>query len=137
MVTTVCTPPSGSIFPVGTTTVTCSATDVLGNTATCSFTVTVFSGCLQDDSNPANVVLFNAVTGEYRFCCGGTTFTGIGTALVKGCIVTIQHYAVDRRVLIKADFAVRTGIASLQAPPGMIRCTIIDRNITNNTCACP
>ena len=37
----VCNPPSGSTFPVGTTTVTCSASDSCGNTTTCSFTVTV------------------------------------------------------------------------------------------------
>jgi len=36
-----CTPASGSIFPIGVATVTCSATDIAGNTATCSFTVTV------------------------------------------------------------------------------------------------
>jgi hypothetical protein len=40
-VTAVCSPPSGSFFPVGTTTVTCTATDDTGNTATCSFTITV------------------------------------------------------------------------------------------------
>lgn len=37
----VCTPASGSIFPVGTSSVSCVATDSAGNTATCSFTVTV------------------------------------------------------------------------------------------------
>lgn len=36
-----CTPPSGSTFPVGTTTVTCTATDSNGNQAFCQFTVTV------------------------------------------------------------------------------------------------
>jgi subtilisin-like proprotein convertase family protein len=36
-----CTPPSGSSFPIGTTTVTCSATDASGNQGSCSFTVTV------------------------------------------------------------------------------------------------
>jgi hypothetical protein len=39
--TIICTPPSGSIFPLGTTTVNCTATDPSGNTATGSFTVTV------------------------------------------------------------------------------------------------
>ena len=135
-VTSACNPPSGSVFPVGTTTVTCTATDTSGNTATCSFTVTVFSGCLQDDSNPANVVLFNAASGEYRFCCGGTIFSGVGAVLVKGCVVTVQHYPSDRRVLIKFDGAVGAGTASLQSPPGTIRCTITDRNTRNNTCAC-
>jgi Tol biopolymer transport system component len=38
-----CSPPSGSTFPVGTTTVNCSASDVSGNTSTGSFTVTVLS----------------------------------------------------------------------------------------------
>jgi hypothetical protein len=36
-----CSPPSGSIFPLGTTTVTCTAADAAGNSATTTFTVTV------------------------------------------------------------------------------------------------
>jgi hypothetical protein len=40
-VTPLCTPASGSTFPLGTTTVTCSATDKAGNTASGSFTVSV------------------------------------------------------------------------------------------------
>ncbi|HKQ46703.1 MAG TPA: HYR domain-containing protein [Phycisphaerae bacterium] len=36
-----CELPPGSFFPVGTTTVTCTATDCTGNTASCSFTITV------------------------------------------------------------------------------------------------
>ncbi|HEY9173663.1 MAG TPA: HYR domain-containing protein [Verrucomicrobiae bacterium] len=36
-----CVPPSGSVFPKGTTRVTCTASDAAGNTAACSFTVTV------------------------------------------------------------------------------------------------
>jgi HYR domain/Right handed beta helix region len=36
-----CNPPSGSTFPIGTTTVTCTATDAAGNTATRTFTVRV------------------------------------------------------------------------------------------------
>lgn len=37
----VCDPPSGSVFPVGATTVTCAATDECGNVAESSFVVTV------------------------------------------------------------------------------------------------
>ena len=36
-----CTPPSGSLFPLGTTAVTCTGTDVYSQVATTSFTVTV------------------------------------------------------------------------------------------------
>src|SRR5262245_59297125 len=81
-VTTACVPPSGACLPPGTTTVTCTATDTSGLTANCSFTVTVFNVCIQDDSNPNNVLLFitsGSQTGQYRFCCDGTTYTGVGT----------------------------------------------------------
>jgi hypothetical protein len=36
-----CSPEPGSLFPVGVSTVTCTATDAAGNTSTCAFTVTV------------------------------------------------------------------------------------------------
>jgi hypothetical protein len=36
-----CTPPSGSVFPIGTTTVTCKATDATGNSGSGSFKVRV------------------------------------------------------------------------------------------------
>ena len=133
----VCSPISSSVFPVGTTTVTCTSTDSAGNTGACSFTVTVFNGSLQDDSNPNNVLLFNTVTGAYRFCCNGTIFTGTGTVILRGCTFTLEHNASARRLLLKADFEVRKGTASLQSPPGAARCTITDRDLTNNTRLCP
>jgi hypothetical protein len=40
-VTVVCDPPSGSVFPVGVTVVTCTATDSGGQTSQCTFNVTV------------------------------------------------------------------------------------------------
>jgi PKD repeat protein len=40
-ITPLCVPPSGSTFPLGTTTVTCSAKDTAGNSAQASFTITV------------------------------------------------------------------------------------------------
>jgi hypothetical protein len=39
-----CSPPSGSVFPVGRTTVTCEAVDVAGNAARCTFVVIVRGG---------------------------------------------------------------------------------------------
>ncbi|RLA68912.1 MAG: hypothetical protein DRG30_10720, partial [Epsilonproteobacteria bacterium] len=50
-----CDPTSGSVFPVATTAVTCTAIDLAGNTSTCTFSVTVndsenpvISGCPSD-----------------------------------------------------------------------------------------
>jgi hypothetical protein len=131
-VAAVCNPPAGSCFPTGVTTVTCTATDAAGNTATCSFTVTVFDVALLDDSNPATILLWNSITGAYRFCCNGITFTGIGKSRVQGCIYTLEHNPADRRLLGRVDKAVRSGFGSIQAPPGTIRCTITDRNTLND-----
>jgi subtilisin-like proprotein convertase family protein len=141
-VTVVCVPPSGSIFPVGTTTVTCTATDASGNTATCSFTVTVFSACLVDESNSGNVVLFNAQTGEYRFCCSGQLLaTGTGVLTIRGCIGSITDQKGSRKVTIGFDFSafgVGRGTASLflngSTEP---KCRITDQSMAGNVCTCP
>jgi predicted extracellular nuclease len=136
-VTAVCTPASGSVFAVGTTSVTCTATDSSGNTASCAFAVTVFTGCVQDDSNPRNVVFYNHLTGEYRACCDGVVVAAsVGTVQVKGCVVTITHNTATTRVLVTANTQSKTGAASVQNPVGVMRCTITDRDLTNNNCAC-
>ena len=135
-VTVVCTPPSGSCVPAGATTVSCTATDAHTNTATCSFSVKVFDSCLQDDSTPGTVVLFNSLTGEYQFCCGATKTTGIGRVTRKANLITIEDTTLNRRVLIKFDGSAKAGSASLQSPPGKTLCTIADRNTANNTCVC-
>ena len=49
----VCVPPSGSVFPKGTTTVTCTATDGGGLSASCSFDVIVQDGGQQLESSVA------------------------------------------------------------------------------------
>jgi HYR domain len=137
-----CAPPSGSSFPVGTTTVTCTAMDTSGNTATCHFSVTVnaaatFSNCVQDDANPGNVVLFDKTTGHYTFCCNGTVVaSGTGTVSVRGLVITLQDYSSTKRVLITVDQGTNRGTASIQSPPGTLVCSISDRNLSNDTCTC-
>ncbi|MFY9556892.1 MAG: HYR domain-containing protein, partial [Blastocatellia bacterium] len=137
-VVVVCNPPSGSVFPVGTTTVTCTATDASGNTATCSFTVSVFSGCLQDETKPNNVVLFNTVTGQYRFCCNGTVVaTGFGVLTIRGCIGTIDDLKGNRKVHIEFDFSAPNGKGAGTAflaldGSSTPRCQITDQDMTDN-----
>jgi len=132
-----CTPPSGSTFTLGVTTVSCTATDGSGNTASCSFMVSVFNACLQDDSDQTAVLLLNTQTGAYKFCCGGTTYTGTGTVVKHGNTYTFTHNPVDRRLTATLDGTTNRGTASLQSPPGTSKCTITDRNLTNNSCSCP
>ncbi len=131
----VCNPPSGSMFPVGPTTVNCTATDTAGNTAMCSFQVNVFDVCLQDDTNAGTVLLFNSFTGDYIFCCNGTSYTGTGTVNKQGSIITLSHTPAGRRVTGRVDGTTKKGSGSLQIS-GVNLCSITDRDIRNNSCNC-
>ncbi len=135
----VCSPPSGSAFPRGTTTVTCTASDGAGNTATCTFTVTVFDVCVQDDTT-RDTLLFNSQSGDYlyRRCgAGGFTLSGRGSARVQGSLFTLDHNATDRRLLARVDNSVKKATASVQIFPPSVSYTITDRNTADNTCVCP
>ena len=141
-VNVVCSPPSGSTFPMGTTNVTCTAIDSSGNTAQCSFAVTVFSACLVDQSNPGNVVLFNTLTGDYRFCCSGVLLaTGKGVLTMRGCIGTIDDQKGSRKVHIGFDFSANKGHGAGTAALFLNgstnpKCFITDQSMAGNVCAC-
>jgi hypothetical protein len=98
--------------------------------------VTTFDFCLQDESNSTRVLLLNSVTGDYIFCCGTFTLSGRGSIIKQGTGITLQHNAADRRVLARLSTTTRIGTASLQSPPGVVKCTIADRDIRNNSCVC-
>ena len=62
-ITTNCVPLSGSVFPMGTTTVNCSATDSCGQSTNCSFTVTVSSPLPLSITCPGNITANGCSTG--------------------------------------------------------------------------
>jgi hypothetical protein len=104
-----CTPASGSTFPLGTTTVTCTARDSAGNTATATFhasildttppTVTVPASQTVQASSPSGATVTysgqsatDIVDGSVPVSCipaSGSTF-GIGTTTVQ-CSATDSH----------------------------------------------
>ena len=141
-VSVACTPPSGSCFPLGTTTITCIATDASGNTkssASCppgsGITISVYDVCIQDDSDSSRVLRFNSVSGDYIYSCSGFTLTGKGVINKKGGDITLTHNATDRRVLAKVSSAVFKGSASVGVYTSFL-CDILDRDTRNNTCQC-
>src|SRR6266568_2321476 len=89
--TPICTPPSGSLFPFGTTTVNCTATDGHTNSAACSFTVTVTGltftgfyapisgtggGCGGTQGQPLRTVTFGSILPiKFDIHCGTTLVT--------------------------------------------------------------
>jgi uncharacterized delta-60 repeat protein len=135
--TVVCAPPSGSCFGVGTTTVSCTATDAAGNTASCSFAVTVFDVLLQSDSDHNVQLLINSFSGDYSFCCpqlppGQSPLRGRGQMVVKGSTFTLTHNAPTYRLQATIDAAAGKASASFKPLSGLVLCPIQDRNIYDN-----
>jgi HYR domain len=78
-----CDAASGELFPLGTTTVTCRATDKAGNTADSSFTVTV------EDTTVPKVTVPAAITKEATSAAGAAaTFSASAHDLVDGAVTT-------------------------------------------------
>src|SRR5207244_12915080 len=82
-VATTCAPASGATFPVGPTTVTCSATDAHGNHSAASFTVTV-----TDTTGPVVTAPANATGGATSAAGAVYTFTASATDMLDGPVDT-------------------------------------------------
>jgi hypothetical protein len=128
--TVVCTPPSGSTFPLGTTTVTCVATDDNGNSAMCSFTVTVVDTI-------APVVMITSPTEGQRFCPSTTTMITVTGTVMDVCGVTAVRVRAERdgRVISMADCMVTGTMFSCTLTgltPGPIKITVEAMDRGNN-----
>ena len=126
-----CNPASGSVFPAGFTTVTCTAMDLAGNTASCSFLVSTFDVAIISDSGGGSIFI-NTVTGDYQICCGGMLISGKGTIMKQGCVITLTHITGTRRLVLTYDTCQKKGQGTLQMPPGTVKCTIIDSDTRNS-----
>jgi Tol biopolymer transport system component len=96
-----------------------------------------FDICMVDETN-GNSAQLDSRTGEYRFsrCNAVLQIEGKGVVTVRGSVVTLQHNANDRRVLIRIDNSVSRGTATVQLFAPATTHTIIDRNLVNSTCSC-
>ena len=76
-------PASGSFFPIGTTTVTATATDAAGRTASCTFTVTVVDAQNPSITCPANITVNNTA----NQCGANVSYTATATDNCPGVSV--------------------------------------------------
>jgi hypothetical protein len=112
----VCSPPSGSAFPPGVTTVTCTATDTSNNTAHSSFNVLVYDKNLQDDISH-DMLSFVSTSGDYVFirCSNGNiTLKGQGKVTVTNGSLTLSDSKVDRNVTASISNSTGTGNATIR-----------------------
>jgi len=98
-----CTPPSGDTFPIGTTAVSCTATDTLNRTASCSFSVTVTK--LAQLSKTRYLAFGDSITaGEVTFPVSGSSRFG-SEAITKQVIVPSAAYPTVLLNTLKGRYA--------------------------------
>jgi hypothetical protein len=109
--TVVCNPPSGSAFQIGVTTVQCVATDVAGNQASASFTVTVVDTQKPVLNLPMNITVTIAsnetsatFTVTVRRDTGGDTQPPVIVSITpsKTCLWPPNHKMVPITIAVKA-----------------------------------
>jgi hypothetical protein len=129
-------------FPVGVTTVTCSATNSQGITGMCSFTVsvTLLNACIQDDVTH-DTFRFNTQTGAYVYtrCRDNFTLTGTGMVRIIGNIATLTDSRPDRRINAGLNTSQMTGRANvtLILAPGIFQTITVNQTNPHATCTCP
>ncbi|HEU4388617.1 MAG TPA: HYR domain-containing protein, partial [Blastocatellia bacterium] len=136
-----CSPPSGSCFPVGTTTVTCSATDASSNTGTCTFKVSVFDYCLEDDAT-GNRLRVSSISGawEFEICAKGQFYSGSGQSQTSSCKIEIRPpsggggKAPDKTVTATINKCTNSATATIVISGKTYM--FGDSNITNSHCLC-
>jgi hypothetical protein len=135
-VTVACVPPSGSFFPRGVTTVTCTATDASSNQTSCAFTVKVFDYVIVDDSN-GRILRFLSTTGEYDFfdCRKSKSLSGQAQVTISSCKTELRDNKPDRTLTVLTNPCTRVGNATLTYQG--ITYTLTDANLSNNIVRCP
>lgn len=105
-----CSPSSGETFPIGTTEVTCTATDTLNRNGSCSFMVTVSK--LAQLSRVRFVAFGDSITaGEVTFPIGGL-FSGMG-AVHRQVVVPSASYPTVLQRTLQGRYASQASLISV------------------------
>ena len=139
-----CVPASGSVFEEGTTTVTCTAVDTSGITASCAFTVTVATGfgvcCFDDATGDTWSIVTDPASPLFRFWRYRVAATGelfCGTASSMAYIPRRSLTASDDddpRFFMEANlnYGANSGTVKVIDRATNRQFVIKDRNLRNN-----
>ena len=138
----VCAPPSGSAFPVGGTTVVCTATDTASNQTSCSFQVSVFDFVVKNYTTNTFLRL-SSTTGDYEYieCGKGLKMTGTAVVTKTSCKISVTDSGSDpkrpdRSVMITINPCTRVASGSVRAVSSATTYPLNDSDITNNPAGC-
>ncbi|WP_261376037.1 FG-GAP-like repeat-containing protein [Brevibacillus brevis] len=126
-VTVTCSPPSGSLFPVGDTDVTCTAQDIFGNTEVCSFTITVID-------EPPTITCPEDITVLVLPGQTSATVSYEVTATDTCGVTSITCHGITRSFSPPAPIAVAT--FTMDFPVGMTMLTCTARDQSGNMASC-
>lgn len=105
-VTVTCAPPSGSPFPVGSTVVTCTATDGSGNTASCSFKVEIVCPCVPPPPGMVDWWTFDEASGPVANDIAGFNNVGVhmnGPTVIAGKVANALCFNGDNQYVEVRD----------------------------------
>ena len=143
----VCVPASGSFFPVGVNMVNCTVADAAGNTAACSFTITVgtaFGVCIINDGPASEQDTLKIVTDptsalygfwQYTDVSTGTIYQGFAEFLVYvpgRSLIAYDHDSPNVRMDVRVDYGRNTATATVKNLITGVQFTLKDRNILND-----
>ncbi len=143
----VCVPASGSFFPVGVNTVNCTVADAVGNTAACSFTITVgtaFGVCIVNDGPVSERDTLRIVTDpmsplygfwQYTDVSTGTIYQGFAEFLVYvpgRSLVAYDHDSPNVRMDVRVDYGRNTATATVKNLITGVQFVLRDRNILDD-----
>ena len=94
-ITTMCTPSSGTLYPVGTTGVTCSAYDSRGQSNSCTTSVTVTTDKATTPVPTGVPTEFDAQVSNVAGRCPDTTFAAINTSLAPQTFAVVATSATN------------------------------------------
>lgn len=126
-VTVTCFPPSGSLFPVGDTNVTCTAQDIFGNTEVCSFTITVID-------EPPTITCPEDITVSVLPGRTSATVSYEVTATDACGVTSITCHGITRSFSPPAPIAVAA--FTMDFPVGMTTLTCTARDQSGNMATC-
>lgn len=142
----VCSPPSGSAFALGTTTVTCTAAGPNG-AVSCSFKVTVTSIVVRDDASGVFIRFGvppggGATTYQFFDCRKNISFTGTGMVTISFCKIELRDPAAGSKtathsVVVTANPCTLVGTGEIKPPGSSFIYKLNDPNISNNPLTCP
>lgn len=127
----VCSRAGGTVFPVGSTRVICTATDICGLSSMTSFQVRVWDVILIDDRS-RHLFLLDSFTGNYLFRRGDTAeeYSGRGMVTRRGCEIRLAD---DKRAEMVFNRCLLTGSGVYRPHGGVPVFLIKDRYTPGNS----